>query len=243
MKLHPILFGSALVALAAQPGMASMTSITNVRLNPTDTGLDLVFETQGGDNSNVFTVNQGNTLVADITRAQLNLPNGGGFTQANPAPGISQISVAPLDANSVRVTVSGDGQAPVGAVTTTDDQVVLSVTNEGQAAQAPTPVPQDLVTVPAPETPTAIAQATPPAEAQPAPTAQATPPAEAQPAPEVPAPASPEVLVPNPEVIIDGNPVPQPQTQATPPFLPRAVAPPLVTSPWPKECLPSAASI
>jgi type IV pilus assembly protein PilQ len=213
MKLHPILFGSALVALVVQPGLASMTSITNVRLNPTDTGLDLVFETQGGDNSNVFTVNQGNALVADITRAQLNLPNGGGFIQANPAPGISQVSVAPLDANSVRVTISGTGQSPVGAVTTTDNQVVLSISNEGQASQAPTPVPQDLVTVPAPETPPTIAQATPPAAAEPA--------------TEVPAPASPEVLVPDPEVIIDGNPVPQPQTQAAPPFLPRAVAPPV----------------
>ncbi|MBE9108839.1 AMIN domain-containing protein, partial [Nodosilinea sp. LEGE 07298] len=99
MNLHPILLGSALVALAAQPSLASVTSITNVRLNPTATGLDLVFETEGGDNSNIFTVNQGNSLVADITRAQLNLPNGGSFTQANPAPGITQVSVVPLDAN------------------------------------------------------------------------------------------------------------------------------------------------
>jgi type IV pilus assembly protein PilQ len=213
MKLHPILVGSALVALAAQPSLASVTSITNVRLNPTDTGLDLVFDTRGGDGSNVFTVTQGNTLVADITRAQLNLPNGGGFIQANPAPGISQVSVAPLDANSVRVTISGNGQSPVGAVATSDNRVVLSVRNDGQAAQPPTPVPQDLVTVPAP--------ATPPTDA-PSTVAQAAPPA-----PEVPAPANPDVLVPNPDVIIDGQPVPRPQVQQSPPFLPRAVAPPV----------------
>ncbi len=215
MKLHPILVGSALVALAAQPSLASVTSITNVRLNPTDTGLDLVFDTRGGDGSNVFTVTQGNTLVADITRAQLNLPNGGGFIQANPAPGISQVSVAPLDANSVRVTISGNGQSPVGAVATSDNRVVLSVRNDGQAAQPPTPVPQDLVTVPAPAAPSTSAPST---------VAQADP---SQPAPEVPAPANPDVLVPNPEVIIDGQPVPRPQVQQAPPFLPRAIAPPV----------------
>jgi type IV pilus assembly protein PilQ len=209
MKLHPILFGSALAAFAAQPGMAAVTSITEVSLNPTDTGLEVIFETEGGDNSNVFTVNQGNTLVADITRTQLDLPNGGGFLQANPAPGISQISVAPLDANSVRVTISGTSQTPIGSVVTTDNRVVLSISNDGEAASTPTPVPQDLVTVPAPAASASLAQATP-----------------LEPA-EVPTPASPEVLVPNPEIIIDGNPVPQPQERPAPPFLPRAVAPPV----------------
>ena len=209
MKLHPILFGSALAALAAQPGIAAVTSITEVSLNPTDTGLEVIFETEGGDNSNVFTVNQGNTLVADITRTQLDLPSGGGFLQANPAPGISQISVAPLDANSVRVTISGTSQTPIGSVVTTDNRVVLSISNDGDAASVPTPVPQDLVTVPAPAASASLAQATP-----------------LEPA-EVPTPASPEVLVPNPEIIIDGNPVPQPQERPAPPFLPRAVAPPV----------------
>ena len=209
MKLHPILFGSALAALAAQPGMAAVTSITEVSLNPTDTGLEVIFETEGGDNSNVFTVNQGNTLVADITRTQLDLPSGGGFLQANPAPGISQISVAPLDANSVRVTISGTSQTLIGSVVTTDNRVVLSISNDGEAASTPTPVPQDLVTVPAPAASASLAQATP-----------------LEPA-EVPTPASPEVLVPNPEIIIDGNPVPQPQERPAPPFLPRAVAPPV----------------
>ena len=209
MKLHPILFGSALAALAAQPGIAAVTSITEVSLNPTDTGLEVIFETEGGDNSNVFTVNQGNTLVADMTRTQLDLPSGGGFLQANPAPGISQISVAPLDANSVRVTISGTSQTPIGSVVTTDNRVVLSISNDGEAASTPTPVPQDLVTVPAPAASASLAQATP-----------------LEPA-EVPTPASPEVLVPNPEIIIDGNPVPQPQERPAPPFLPRAVAPPV----------------
>ena len=209
MKLHPILFGSALAALAAQPGIAAVTSITEVSLNPTDTGLEVIFETEGGDNSNVFTVNQGNTLVADMTRTQLDLPSGGGFLQANPAPGISQISVAPLDASSVRVTISGTSQTPIGSVVTTDNRVVLSISNDGEAASTPTPVPQDLVTVPAPAASASLAQATP-----------------LEPA-EVPTPASPEVLVPNPEIIIDGNPVPQPQERPAPPFLPRAVAPPV----------------
>ncbi|PSN05774.1 type II secretory pathway, component HofQ, partial [filamentous cyanobacterium CCT1] len=64
-----------------------------------------------------------------------------------------------------------------------------------------------------------------------APTPQPVPDAVPEPvpdaAPEVPAPTSPDVLVPNPEVTIDGTPVPRPQVQQAPPFLPRAVAPPI----------------
>ena len=212
LNLNPLLLGGALIALAAEPGVASVTSITGVRVNPTDAGLELVLDTRGSDASNVFTVSQGNTLRADITRAQLNLPDGNGFTQANPAPGIAEISVVPLDANSVRVTINGNGQAPTGSVSSAGNQMVLSVRSDGQAAQQPTPVPTELETVPAPEAPPTTAQAPPPAEPAPA-----TPPAQ----------ANPDILVPDPEVIIDGQPVPQPRVQQAPPFLPRAVAPPV----------------
>ena len=200
---HPLIFTGALLTLAAQPGIAAMTTITGVQLNPTDGGLELVFDTEGGDASNIFTVSQGNTLRADITRAQLDLPNGDRFTQANPAPGISQITVIPLDANSVRVTIDGTTQAPRGEIISQPDRVVLAVHNDAQAAPAPTPVPEQIATVPGP---------TVPAPSQPT-LAQTTP--------------APEVLVPNPDVTIDGVPTRPAPVNAVPPLLPRAVAPPV----------------
>ncbi len=211
-RFSPLLMSGALLALAPEAGLAA-TSITQVRLNPTASGLDLVLDTEG-DSGNVFTTSQGNTLRADLTRTQLNLPDGVPFQQANPAPGIARISVEPLDANSVRVTVEGTDSAPAGSVSASGDRVVLSIRQDGQGFQAPTPVPETLVTVPdaAPAMP--LAQAQP---AEPAPTET----------PATPPPAQPEVLVPNPEVVIDGVPVPQPQLQQAPPFLPRAVAPPV----------------
>ncbi|MBD2424593.1 AMIN domain-containing protein [Phormidium sp. FACHB-1136] len=205
-RLSPLLLSGALLALPAAPATAA-TSITNVRLNPTATGLDLVFDTEGDDASNVFTTHQGNTLRADLTRTQLNLPEGERFQQENPTPGIALVSVVPLDANSVRVTIEGTDQAPTGAVNAAGNRVVLSVRKDGAMAQAPTPVPETLATVPDPNPPATLAQA--------------------QSIPVTPPPAQPDVLVPNPEVVIDGVPVPQPQLQQAPPFLPRAVAPPV----------------
>jgi type IV pilus assembly protein PilQ len=223
--LNPFLISSAsaLITLVAQPALASVTSITGVQLNQTDAGVDIVFETEGADASNIFTVNQGNTLRADITRTQLKLPDGNEFRQANPAPGIAEISVIPLDANSVRVTVSGTDGAPVGEVASAGSRVVMSISGNGApVAQQPTPVPETIETVPGPAQPEVVAQV----ENEPVPDPDVIIEAEE----EVVVPITeqqPEVLVPNPEVVIDGVPVPQPRAPQAPPFLPRAVAPPV----------------
>jgi type IV pilus assembly protein PilQ len=226
VRLHPILLSGVVLTVAAEPGLASLTTINNIQLNPTDAGIELIFDTEGGDTSNVFTVNQGNTLRADMTRTQLNLPNGDSFTQANPAPGITAVSVMPLDANSVRVTVTGAEQPPVGVIASADNQVVLSINGSGAVAQPPTTVPENIETVPGPaDGEGELSQAVPdPVEVVPEGAVDSPITADDNAAPTT---TTPDVLVPNPEVTIDGNPVAQPQVRQAPPFLPRAVAPPV----------------
>jgi len=216
LKFNPLLLSGALIAMAAEPGMASVATIRDVQLNQTDAGLELVFETDGSDTGNVFTASQGNTLRADITRTQLDLPNGNSFSKADPAPGIAEVSVISLDANSVRVTVTGTDQSPVGTMASDGNQMVLAISSNGTTAQQPAEVPEDLETVPGPAEAT-VAQDTPEDTMAPAEEAPVVPPTQ----------QNPDVLVPDPEVIIDGNPVPQPQVREAPPFLPRAVAPPV----------------
>jgi type IV pilus assembly protein PilQ len=217
LKLNPLLLSGALVAMAAEPGMASVTTINDVQLSQTNTGLKVIFDTNGGDASNVFTVSQGNTLRADMTRTQLALPNGDGFTETNPAPGIAEVSVMPLDANSVRVIITGTDQAPAATVASAGGQIMLSVNSNGATVQQPSEVPDTIETVADP-TAEAMAQATPD-------DSMVTPDSSDTIVP--PTQETPDVLVPDPEITIDGNPVPQPQVQQAPPFLPRAVAPPV----------------
>ena len=165
-----------------------------------------------GEVPQVFAVNQGNRLQADIVRTELQLQGAGNFTQQNPAPGIDSIALVPLDNNSVRLTVNGRDRTPLGSVTEmANGDIVIDINTSSDAAPASTPVPDDLVTVPGNET--QIAQAQPAPQADPGP-AQV--------------PDQPDVLVPNPGVVIDGVPVTTPQQfQVAPPFLPRAVAPPV----------------
>ncbi|MBH8561467.1 AMIN domain-containing protein [Nostoc sp. CENA67] len=200
-----ILGAAAFVFLAAQPAWTQTTQINQVQLNPVDGGLSIVLKTTTGDRPQVFTTKRGKALVTDIINTQLRLPQGNNFRQDNPAPGIASVEVAQLDANSIRVTVTGSNNTPSNQpVVRQQNTITLGFApSGGTTASAPTPT-----TPVTPTTPT-----TPPAS---------TP---------VQSGTKPDVLVPNPEVTIDGKPAEaagpgQPLSQA-PPFLPRAVAPPV----------------
>ncbi|MEM0980855.1 MAG: AMIN domain-containing protein, partial [Cyanobacteria bacterium P01_H01_bin.58] len=206
------LASGALIALAAQPVYATATIITGVQVIPTDNGAQIVLSTEAGEVPQVFAVNQGNTLRADIVRTELQLASGAEFVQENPAPGIASVSLVTLDANSVRLVVDGSDRIPLGTIgETAQGGIVIDVeTQTGAPPQASTPVPIELATVPGPQ----VAQAEEPA-------------ADEAPTGPVETDAEPDVLVPNPQVVIEGVPIPAPEVQQAPPFLPQAVPPPV----------------
>lgn len=207
---------SMLVAIA--PAYASDIQVTEVEVTPQEDRLHLTLKTVGVDENNkpqMFTVSRGNELIADVLNTKLNLPNGKSFLQEQPIAGIKAIEVVQLDADSVRLIVKGETQSPTSEILANNDQgITLSVTphssnishnlNNNNTNNNSNPV--------------TVAQAP-----QPTPT-NTTPP------PNRPTP-QPEVMFPNPQITIDGRPAPnamplQPVAPA-PPFLPRAVAPPV----------------
>ncbi|MBW4554715.1 MAG: AMIN domain-containing protein [Trichormus sp. ATA11-4-KO1] len=191
-----ILGAAAFVFLAAQPARAQIAQVTGVKLNPVNNGISVVLKTSSGSRPQVFTTQRGNALVADIINTQLRLPQGNNFRQDNPAAGIASVQVMQLDANSIRVMVTGSNNIPTSQpVVRKQDEITLSFTPSSTTAST------------------------------------ANPPRPAAPPASTPAQPSQNVLVPNPQVSIDGRPAlpagpGQPLSQA-PPFLPRAVAPPV----------------
>lgn len=199
--LAGILGGGAIALIASQPVYAADTQVTGVRVSQTQGGVEIVLDTRDGERRpQVFTVNRGNSVVADLSNARLRLSGGNGFLQNAPAPGIQSVMVSQLDSNSVRVIITGEANAPASRVVQAANRITFNVATTGTA------------TTRSPETPAnpAIAQA--------------------QPTPDLtPAPSAP-VMVPNPSINIDGVNVQQPTratTNGVPPLLPRAVAPPV----------------
>ncbi|WP_414550083.1 AMIN domain-containing protein [Anabaena sp. CCY 0017] len=182
-----ILGAAAFAFIAAQPVSAQVAQVTGVKLNPVNGGVSVVLQTSSGSRPQVFTTKRNNALVSDIINTQLRLPQGNNFRQDNPAAGIASVEVVQLDANSIRVIVTGSNSIPT-------NQPVVRKPNELTLSFTPST--------------TAIA-----------------------PSASTPPQRTPDVLVPNPQISIDGRPAPpaapsQPRNQA-PPFLPRAVAPPV----------------
>ena len=250
--LSGIVMGGAVGLLTTQPVWAAAAQVTAVRLNAQESGLELILETETGNKRpEVFMVSRGNDWVADIVNTQLSLREGDSFRQENPMPGITSVLVSQLDANNVRVTVSGASSPPTGQILQNEGQgITLGISTESKnQAAAPSPVspsPTAPVSAATPALPVLQAATplpqrsdSPPILAQtptPEPVAQQQAPASPTPVvptvipqPIVPAP-TPDVLVPNPRITIDGVPAPatgavQPVAPA-PPFLPRAIAPP-----------------
>ena len=99
-----------------------------MQLTPTPNGLEITFETAGGASLQGSTSLQGESLITEISNAQLQLSEDSRFRRTNLAPGIATIEVSMTDAKTVRVTVTGVDGAPTGTILTSPAGLVLSVT-------------------------------------------------------------------------------------------------------------------
>jgi iron complex outermembrane receptor protein len=122
------LLGMSMSALVvAHPVHAAVTRVTDVTVNVVNNRIEIILETADGSTPQVFTSQYGETWVADIINAQLQLPDGEGVEETNPVAGIERVSVSSLDANSIRVVVVGSTEPPTGTVDVGDRTLVLSV--------------------------------------------------------------------------------------------------------------------
>jgi type IV pilus assembly protein PilQ len=163
-------FTAATITLVAshQPAAAAPAQVSNVRLNPTRSGVDVVLETAGGDRApQVFNVNRGNTWTAYVFNTNIPQP----FQQNNPAPGISSVSVSAIAGNGVQVVVVGEAAAPSGQVSSRNAQG--GGTPVAQASSMTTPAPSATPQQPVAQAPSSTPIA--PLVPNPALTSQGTP--------------------------------------------------------------------
>jgi type IV pilus assembly protein PilQ len=191
---------SAIVIVQAPAAYSAPTEVVGVKVTPTSSGVAVELQTSLGDRPQVFSVSRGNSWVADVVNSKLKI-SGGSFRQDNPAPGIASVQVVPLDANSIRVIVTGTSATPSGQIAqrTTTGLAFNVGFAPGSVAQQPA------------TTPTATAQAQTP---------------QVSPAPRPSGVTGPAVQ-PNPGVSIDGQSTTLQRLDPVPPFLPRAIAPPV----------------
>jgi iron complex outermembrane receptor protein len=101
---------AALVAVA--PVRADTSAITDVRVETSADGLQLILEFDGEETPQIFSSASGNTLIVDILNTRLRLADGDRFSADNPNEAIAEIAVSPLDENNVRLIVTSQSGQP-----------------------------------------------------------------------------------------------------------------------------------
>lgn len=212
-----LLTGVAAVIIAQTPAFA-VTQITEIQLSSVDEGINIVLVTNNGDRPEVFSVNKDNSFMAEIINAQLSLPQGNKFRKDNPVPGIEYVEVIQVDANSVRLIIRGQQSPPRGRIIQGAGQGIIfsAAVSSGEIAQRPQP---NSFPPPSEVTPPPLEPRTSPVQ----PERNLAPPRETTTTQES------EILLPDSGLTGDGFPTlpGQPSTSEVPPFLPRAVAPPV----------------
>ncbi|MEH1899372.1 MAG: TonB-dependent siderophore receptor [Nostoc sp.] len=136
--------------------------VTDVQVNSTDKGIELILVTANSLKLQILPKTEGNSYIADIPNAKLQLRNRD-FRQEKPVAGIALITVANVDVNTLRVTVTGEAFAPaVELFDSTKEGLVFGVTPSTSTAQQPTTTPEQKPSTTEPEKPIELNVTAPP---------------------------------------------------------------------------------
>ncbi|AFZ51683.1 type IV pilus secretin family protein [Dactylococcopsis salina] len=209
--LQKIGIGFSVTSFLLSPSFVQVaaTQVENVRLQRTEQGFNIRLATNSNKRPQIFRIKRDNVLVVDVTNTQLDLENSNLIERQNPFPGVEYLSISQGDANSVRVIVRGTTEAPDARIASfVNGEVTLNVSmgsggSSTQQAQREQTFSQE----------SGNNSPLPSLENQ----------GETQ----------PEVMFPNPEITVDGQPTRNNQSsgqRSSPglePTRPRAVAPPV----------------
>ena len=117
--------GGVIAVVATAPVLAAVVQVSEVRVNPTEAGVEIVLVLADGGELEVLPFQDGARWIADIPNAQLRE----GVEQSTVAAGIAQVSVQPLDDNTIRVIVVGEAGAPTGMVDRQEGTLIFTVTS------------------------------------------------------------------------------------------------------------------
>ena len=143
---------------SAQNPQGGIVLITGVKANPTDKGLEIVLQTSQAKQLQVINRSSVNNFIADIPNAQLQQTTGDAFkfSSEKPLEGITEITVTNLNANTVRITATGETALPKVELFDSGQGLIFGLAPAASTAQKPDSKPtqtQPEVEKPTSETP------------------------------------------------------------------------------------------
>ncbi|MBC1225152.1 TonB-dependent siderophore receptor [Nostoc sp. UCD121] len=143
---------TAKLLLVQQSNVASV-QVTGVKVNNTDKGIEVILESANPEALRPAIKSAENNYIADFPNAVLALPEGKDFNIANPLSGIVSVSVTQADANTVRLTVTGEAGLPTAELFDSDEGLIFTLAPVAETTQQPQK-PQQPTSETLPEQPT-----------------------------------------------------------------------------------------
>lgn len=139
---HPAQSARMLVQSPTPPNtpQTEVVQVTSVKANPTTKGVEVILQTSKGEQLQLVNRSAGSNFITDIPNAQLRLPSGEAFTfhSDKPVKGVTQITVTNFNANTIRVTVTGETSVPtVELFDSPDEGLIFSVASTASTTQQP----------------------------------------------------------------------------------------------------------
>jgi iron complex outermembrane recepter protein len=104
----------------------NLTLVTGIEVNRTDDRLEVILKIVAGSEQLVpLILPEGNNLVIDILDATLAFAIKNGVTKTDPAAGIGEVDLIKIDDSSIRLTITGEKNAP--SVLTTKNSLGLAI--------------------------------------------------------------------------------------------------------------------
>ena len=124
------------VLVTAAPSIAAEQTITDINLESNRDRLKLKLAADGKVNADAsfYTLQQGNTIEATLLNTDLDLPEGNSFKQQNPLPGIKAVEIARRDRQHTQIVVTTEANAAIEPLLTQEeDALILSLNRETKA--------------------------------------------------------------------------------------------------------------
>ncbi|MEH2180970.1 TonB-dependent siderophore receptor [Nostoc sp.] len=135
-ELKPVLTSARMLLVQSPTPTSEIVQVTQVKANPTDKGVELILQTSKGQQLQLVNRSSGNNFITDIPNAQLRLASGDAFSfrSDKPIAGVSEITVTNFDANTIRVSVTGQVSQPVVELFDSPDEgIIFSVASAASA--------------------------------------------------------------------------------------------------------------
>ena len=118
------------VMMTAAPAIAAEQTISDLKIEQNRDRLELKLSGNSKANSDAsfYTVEEGNTITANLLNTDLDLPEGNSFKQENPLPGVKTVEIDRLDDQHAQIVVTTAADATVEHLLEQQgDELILSL--------------------------------------------------------------------------------------------------------------------